>query len=118
MKTTIKTTLLTIAMMLTFGTVQAQIDLNKIGDKVKGKVETKISNKILTKKDEIKTENINKAKEAIPKPDLAKPLGKGGAYNYKKKYKPSVKALAADPKASDQTNRCALHLLPSFQICP
>lgn len=103
MKTTIKTTLLTIAMMLTFGTVQAQIDLNKIGDKVKGKVETKISNKILTKKDEIKTENINKAKEAIPKPDLAKPLGKGGAYNYKKKYKPSVKALAADPKASDQT---------------
>ncbi|MDN3607817.1 hypothetical protein [Kaistella yonginensis] len=45
MKTTIKTTLLTIAMMLTFGTVQAQIDLNKIGDKVKGKVETKLVTK-------------------------------------------------------------------------
>lgn len=100
MKTQVQTTLLTIGMMLSFTAANAQFDLKKLGDKVKNKVENKVSDKVQTKKDQIVKEKTEKIKAAVPKPDAA--IGKGG-YDYKKNYKPSAAALAADPKAADQT---------------
>lgn len=100
MKTQVQTTLLTMGMLLSFTAANAQFDLKKLGDKVKGKVETKISDKVLTKKDQIIKEKTEKVKGAIPKPDAA--IDQGG-YDYKKNYKPSAAAIAADPKAADQT---------------
>ena len=64
---------------------------NKEGSKAKEKVENK--------KDQGK---IEKEDEIIAKPDAAKQDNKGGDNN-KKKYTPSAEAIAADPKASDQT---------------
>ena len=92
MITHLKTTLLTIFMMLSFVAANAQIDLKKLGKKVTEKVDKK--------KDQVKTE---KAEEIVAKPDLSKQDSKVGVYDYRKKYKPSAEALAADPKASDQT---------------
>ena len=92
MKSPFKTSLLTICLMLSFVAVNSQIDLKKLGKKAKEKVETK--------KEPVKKE---KEEESIAKPDLVNQDNKGAEDNSKNKYKPSAAALAADPKASDQT---------------
>ena len=101
MKTQVQTTLLTIGMLLSFTAANAQFDLKKLGDKVKNRVETKVTETVISKKDRIKTDQSNKINAAIPRTDDV--IGKIGTYDYKKKYKPSAAALAADPKAADQT---------------
>ena len=101
MKTQVQTTLLTIGMLLSFTAANAQFDLNKLKDKVKNKVESKVSNEVIMKKDQIETVQSNKINAAIPKSNDV--IGKVGTYDYKKKYKPSAAALAADAKAADQT---------------
>lgn len=101
MKTQVQTTLLTIGLLLSFTAANAQFDLNKLKDKVKGKVETRVSDKVLTKRDQVKAEQTAKIKDRIPKPDEV--IGNIGKYDYKKKYKPSAAALAEDPKAADKT---------------
>ncbi len=72
--------------------VNAQINLNKLVKKAKEKVELK--------KEQVKTE---KDEAIVAKPDQTEQDNKGSENNYNKKNTPSAKALAADPKASDQT---------------
>ena len=100
MKKTIVLSLSVAFMMLSFVSVNAQIDLNKLGKKAKEKVENK--------KEQVKTEKVEapakteKEEVKVAKPDAAEQDNKGGDNN-KKKNTPSTEALAADPKASDQT---------------
>ncbi|MDD4728049.1 MAG: hypothetical protein PHN55_04775 [Dysgonamonadaceae bacterium] len=83
---------LSLLIMLTCS-ANAQLNLNRLGNKVKEQVEKK--------KDQVETET--QAEQAAEPSNAKQEEDERGKYNYKKTYKPSAKALAADPKASDQT---------------
>jgi hypothetical protein len=132
MKKTIVLLLSATFMSLGFVDTNAQINLNKLGKQIKGSAEQQVEQKIKekaaretrealdngekkldqdvsnaasdgtsnNKKEQVKTEN---EEEQIAKPNRAEQDNKGGENNSKKENKPSAKALAADPKASDQT---------------
>ena len=119
-------------MLLSFVDANAQINLNKLGKQVKRSAEQQVEQKIKekaaretrealdrgekkldqgisnatsggaskNKKEQVKTEN---EEEQVAKPNVAEQDNKRGENNSKKENKPSAEALAADPKASDQT---------------
>lgn len=132
MKKTIILLLSATFMLLGFVDANAQINLNKLGKQIKGSAEQQVEQKTKekaaretrealdngekkldqgvsnaasdgtsnNKKEQVKTEN---EEEQIAKPNGAEQNNKGGKNNSKKENKPSAEALAADPKASDQT---------------
>ena len=104
MKKTIILLLSVAFMMLSSVSANAQIDLNKFGKKAKETVERN-KNQDKTEKEEVKNEQvkIENEEEIVAKPDAAEQDNKGGENTNKKKYTPSAKALAADPKANDET---------------
>lgn len=83
---------LSLLIMFTCG-VDAQLNLNRLGKKVKEQVENK--------KEEVRTET--EVERVAGPSNMTQEGDEGGEYSYKKKYKPSAKALAADPKTADQT---------------
>ena len=73
----------------------AQLNLNKLRKNVKERVENK--------KEQVEKEPEKEVVQVAEPRHAKQEVKQGGEYNYEKTYKPSAKALAADPKASDQT---------------
>lgn len=79
------------ALMILACSANAQLNLNRLGKKVKEQVENK--------KEEVETD----VEQLTESNHLQQEAEQRGIYDYKKSYKPSAAALAANPMAADQT---------------
>ena len=79
------------ALMILACSANAQLNLNRLGKKVKEQVESK--------KEEVETD----VEQLTESNHLQQEAEQRAIYDYKKSYKPSAAALAANPMAADQT---------------